>query len=236
MTFGTIRLKRWGAVCAIVLCAGLPLGAATTGFTIDTPTTEVLDYGSYHLGFRLFSNGGILTRMNFGVFKIVNLGVGWETDNVIGTQNIVVASPALYLKVKPFNGGMILPALAFGYDGQGYFWNKDARQFAQKEKGVFLVFGREYFIPGLELSFGANMNDFTTNKVYGFTSASLNIEDDFYFLTEYDNINNFPDARLNVGVRFFITPGVGIDLAARDIIGKDRTVERIIAINYIGKF
>ncbi len=228
--------KHCCVVGAILLSMALPLGATPTGFTIDTPTTEVLDYGSYHLGFRLFSDGGILTRMNFGVFKIVNLGIGWEVDKVIGAQNMVVGPPALYLKVKPFNGGMILPALALGYDGQGYFWNKDAREFTQKEKGIFVVMGREYFVPGLELSFGANMNDFTTNKVFGFTSASLNIEDDFYFLAEYDNVNNFPDARLNAGIRFFVAPAVGIDIAARDIVGAGRVVERVVAINYSGKF
>jgi hypothetical protein len=174
--------------------------------------------------------------MNFGVFKIVNLGLGWETDNVIGSQNAFVAPPALYLKVKPFNGGMILPALAFGYDGQGYLWNSTTKQFTDREKGVFVVFGREYFIPGLEINFGANMNDFTSNTVYGFASATLNIEDDFYVLGEYDNINYFPDARLNIGIRFFVVPGVGIDLAGRDIADRAQPAERVIIINYIGKF
>lgn len=224
------------AACAALLFLAGSLAAAPTGFVVDTPSTEVLNYGSYHLGFRLFSGGGILTRMNFGVFKIVNVGVGWETDNVIGVDNIAVAAPSLYLKVKPYDGGRVMPAFAFGYDGQGLFWNKDDRSFIQKEKGVFVVCGREYFVPGLELSLGANINDFSSNTVYAFTSATLNVEDDFYFLAEYDNINYFPHARLNLGVRFYVAEGVSIDVAGRDIVGEGRDVERIVAINYVGKF
>lgn len=229
-------LKRWCAVAATMLCLALPLGAVPTGFTIDTPTTELLDYGSYHLGFRLFSDGGVTTRMNFGVFKIVNLGIGWEVDHAIGTQNIAVASPALYMKVKAYNGGMVLPELAFGYDGQGNFWDKDTRTFAEKEKGVFMVLGHEYFVPGLELNLGANINDFTANSVRGFTSASFNVEDNFYFLAEYDNFGSSEGDRLNAGIRFFVAGGVSIDVAARDLIDENHIVERIVAINYIGKF
>jgi hypothetical protein len=196
----------------------------------------MLDYGAYDLNFRLFSGGGILTRLNFGVFKIVNLGFGWELANVIGTQDISVAPPALSVKIKPFSGGMILPSIAFGYDGQGYFYNKNTNDFTQKERGIFVLFGREFFFPGLELSFGANMNDFKTNTVYGFTNMNINIDDKLYLLAEYDNVNYFPTSRLNLGIRFFITNDLGIDLAGRDIGAADRQAERIVSIDYRGKF
>jgi hypothetical protein len=196
----------------------------------------MLDYGSYDLNFRFFSGGGVLTRLNFGVFKIVNLGLGWELANVIGTQDITVAPPTLSLKIKPFSGGLILPSIAFGYDGQGYFYNKNSNDFTQKERGVFLLFGRELFFPGLEMNFGVNMNDFRTNTVYGFTNLNIDIDDKLYFLAEYDNINYLPASRLNAGIRFFITSDLGIDLAGRDIGAADRKAERILSIAYRGKF
>jgi hypothetical protein len=129
-----------------------------------------------------------------------------------------------------------LPAFAIGYDSQGYFYDKDNHEFLQKEKGVFVALGHELFIPGFELNAGANMNDFSTNRVYGFAGMSLNVEDTFYFLGEYDNINYFPDARLNLGVRFAVTEDLHIDLAGRDIAAAGRSAERIIRINYLGKF
>src|SRR5450830_1798419 len=90
---------------------------AESTYVIDTPTTGMLDYGSYELNFRLFSGGGILTRMDFGVFRMVNLGLGWEVQKAIGSDNvsssdkISASPPALYVKVRPFEGGIVLPAL-----------------------------------------------------------------------------------------------------------------------------
>lgn len=205
-------------------------------YVIDTPTVGMLDYGGYDLNFRLFSDGGLLTRLNFGVFKVVNLGFGWELTKVIGTQDVTVGPPALYLKIKPYAGGMIMPAFAFGYDGQGYFYDKDENAFIQKEKGIFLVFGREFFFPGLEMNFGANMNDFKSGKVFGFLNMNFNIEGKLYFLAEYDNINYLPESRLNAGIRFFVTDYLNIDIAGRDIGASDRKTERILRIGYVSKF
>ena len=213
-----------------------PAAFAKPTSLIDTPTVGMLDYGSYDLGFRLFSDGGVLTRLDFGVFRIVNLGVGWEISDVVGNRTMVVGQPALYLKIKPFAGSMVLPAIAFGYDGQGYFYNTDKKEFEQKEKGVFVVLGREAFVPGLELNAGVNMNDFGTNSVHGFVNAGFSMEDTFSVIGEFDNIGDLPDARLNLGVRFSVTGNVSVDLAGRDICAADRSAERIIRVNYRGKF
>ena len=222
---------------ALCLMTGMPASVfSESTYVIDTPTTGMLDYGSYDLNFRLFRDGGILPRLNFGVFKIVNLGIGWELSRVIGDQNITVSPPALYLKIRPYAGGIYLPALAFGYDGQGYFFDKEKNEFLIKEKGVFVVLGREYMFPGLEFNVGANIYDFKTNTVYGFANFIFNMEDKFMFLCEYDGINYLPESRLNFGCRLSITDDLNIDLAGRDIGAAGRSAERILRINYLGRF
>jgi hypothetical protein len=228
-----------GALAAIIVLSmgvipALHASSEAT-YVIDTPTTGMLDYGAYDLNFRLFSEGGILTRLHFGVFKMVNLGFGWEVSRAIGTQNVTVSPPSLFLKIRPYAGGMVLPAFAFGYDGQGYFYDRDRSEYLQKEKGIFLEFGREVLLPGLVLNAGANMADFKNNTVFGFLNASFTIEEKFLFLAEYDNINYLPDSRLNAGFRLFVTDDLGVDVAARDI-GAGRTAERILRINYVGRF
>jgi hypothetical protein len=211
-------------------------GRAETTYVIDTPNMGMLDYGAYNLNFRLFKEGGILTRLDFGVFKIVNLGVGWEVNRAIGDQDVTVSPPALSLKIRPFAGDLILPAIAFGYDGQGYFYDKNTNKYLQPEKGVFLVIGREIIIPGLELNLGGNISDFKTNTVYGFVNTTFNIENKLMLLAEYDEINYLPQSKLNLGVRIAITDDLGIDLAGRDIGAAGRDAERIIRINYLGRF
>jgi hypothetical protein len=215
---------------------GVSRGNAETTCVIDTLNTGMLDYSAYDLNFRLYKDGGILTRLNFGVFKIVNLGVGWEVSRVIGDQNITVSPPALYLKIRPFAGDMLLPSIAFGYDGQGYFFDKDTNKFLQREKGIFFVVGRELFIPGLDLNLGADMSDFRTNTMYGFANLTFNVEDKLLLLTEYDDINYLPQSRLNIGLRMAIADNLSIDLTGRDIGAAGRNAERSVRINYSGKF
>lgn len=222
----------------IVIAAFFCISTASSEITdvVDTPAVGVLDYGCYNINFRLFSDGNILSRLHFGVFKIVNLGIGWEVDKIIGSQNAVVGPPSLYIKVKPFNGGMVLPAFAFGYDGQGYYYENESKSYLEKEKGVFLVFGREFFFPGFEFNAGANINDFKKNTVYGFFSLNINLENKVVFMGEYDRINYLPESRFNVGLRLFINSDLNIDLSVRDIGAAGRSAERIVRIGYTGKF
>jgi hypothetical protein len=204
---------------------------------IDSPTAGIHDYGAYNINFRMFTGGSVLSRMNFGVFKIVNLGFGWEMNQLVGNQNITVAPPALSIKIRPYPGGLFLPALALGYDGQGSYFNSDAGEFGQKARGVYIVLTRELLIPGFELSTGANMNDFKNDTVYGFASLNINLENVFIIMAEYDNIHYAPENRLNGGFRFALTEDLSVDVAGRDLSGSGPLAkERIIRINYTGRF
>ena len=113
------------------------------------------------------------------------------------------------------SGGEILPALVFGYDGQGYFYNTDTSTFAQREKGVFVAAGREILVPGMEATVGANIVDFKSNTVLAFNNISIDIENTLVFLIEYDNIHCTPDNRLNLGVQFAVADQLTIDMAGR---------------------
>ncbi len=157
-------------------------------------------------------------------------------NKVIGAENVVVGPPTLSLRIRPFSGDMTLPAVVIGYDGQGSFYDKDRSEFLQKERGIFLAFGRELLLPGLNVTAGVNMNDFKKNDVFGFLNVNAEVNDKFAFLAEYDSINYLPDSRLNLGVRFFVTRDLNVDLAARDIGAAGRTAERIIRVAYVGKF
>jgi hypothetical protein len=204
---------------------------------IDSPTAAVHDYGAYNINFRMFTGGSILSRMNFGVFKIVNLGFGWELQQLVGNQNVTVAPPTLSLKIRPYAGGIFLPALALGYDGQGSYYNSNTNDFAQKERGIYVVLTRELLMPGFELSTGANMNDFKSDTVYGFANLNINMENVFVIMAEYDNIHYQPENRLNGGLRFALTDDLSVDLAGRDLVGSGPMAkERIIRVNYTGRF
>jgi hypothetical protein len=215
---------------------------AVRTYVIDTPTYGLLSYSSYDFGFRCFSNGDVISNIDFGVFKSLNIGMSWELDKLIGYSNIKVAIPTLNVKLKIYEGSMVLPGIAIGYDGQGYFIDTSLKSgCVQKARGLYTVLGREIFFDGFILNVGANINDFSVVKVYGFINLMLPIfKEILYFITEYDNINYLPDARLNCGLKLSLSEYFDVDCIVRDCFGKDDATripnERILKLSYSGKF
>jgi hypothetical protein len=215
---------------------------ASEMYVIDSPTTKVLNYGSYDVSFRAFSDGGVHARLDFGVFKFLNLGVSWEMGQFLGNKEIKAAVPSISVKFRIYEGDMTWPGVALGYDGQGYFYNTAYDgDFRQRGKGLYIVAGRELFFEGLLLDFGLNMNDFSSPNLCAFINAMVPLyKESLFLLAEYDNISYFPEARLNLGVRFALTQSTDIDFVIRDCFGKkaDDKVpnERVFKISYTGKF
>jgi hypothetical protein len=227
---------------SLVLFASVSYSSPNRLYVMDTPTTNILNYGSYDANFRIFSGGGLQTRLNFGVLKMLNVGVSWELDNFIGNDQLKMAVPALSVKLRLYDGNMTWPGIALGYDGQGYFYNSDYDgDYLQRGKGIYLVVGREMFFEGLMIDAGLNMNDFSKTRIYGFVNAVIPLyQDSLFFMAEYDNINYFPEARINAGIRYALTDSIDLDFMMRDCWGKDAADkipnERVFKINYSGKF
>src|SRR5262249_46827136 len=139
---------------------------------------------------------------------------------------------------KAFDGNDYLPALALGYDKQGYLYKDYLRDYLQSEKGAYIVGSHEIFIPDLELHAGLNVNNFDNGgKVFGFFGSTVKIVSSFALMAEYDNIRNAPENRVNLGGRYWLTPYFNIDLAARNVgRGSGRGAERIVRLNYTGHF
>ncbi|MDR2251582.1 MAG: hypothetical protein LBD98_01915 [Endomicrobium sp.] len=232
--------KILGAFVAVLGCVSFLYANKT--YVIDTPTTGILSYGSYSADFWCFSYGNVISEINFGVFKPLDLGVSWELDKFIGDENIKAVVPALHVKLRLYGGSMTLPGFAFGYDGQGIFINGDYNGgYMQRCKGMYFVTGREFFIEGLMFNLGINMNDFSKPKIYWFSNATVPLYKEFVsFMLEYDNVNYFPDARLNCGLKFSVTEYLDIDCILRDCWGKKDVGgvpnERTLKISYLGKF
>ena len=214
--------------------------AANITYLVDTPTYSILDYGSYDIQFRVFSGGGVLTKLNVGIFKVLNIGVSWELGGLIGADDVTVALPALQVKLNVYSGSEKLPGFAIGYDGQGFFYNKDDEDFVQKGKGAYIVFGKELFFPRLNFNAGINVNDFKDPRLLGFISTHYEIiEEALMVMLEYDNLGQGKDARLNGGFRVWITENFDLDFILRNFTTTDKEkngCERILKISYQSRF
>jgi hypothetical protein len=215
---------------------------------VDTPTAEVIDYYATQMNFRFYANGGILSRVGFGVFKGLNIGFSLDVDKLVGTSNPELRQPALNLKYRLFDGAQQIPAIAIGYDGQGYNYNSSTSSYLEKEKGLYLVFSMETVAKGLEFHIGTNVNFVKEDnkdkaKGYGFIGFDYTIETNEYkmcsFMFEYDNLfQSYKENRFNAAIRMFPAPNLSIDLAARNIVSPkpDVASERLLKVSYQGKF
>lgn len=216
--------------------AGRPApGAEALLDVVDVPTAEVVRYGSYDVNFRFYSEGGILSRLVFGVFRSLNLGGSWDLRRLIGSAGATPVRPRAFVKWRVFDGGPSVPAVAIGFDDQGFLYDEAVRQYRHREKGLFLCGTQEIFLPELELHGGVNMYDFERGKVFGFMGGSWRVGKAFTLLAEYDNLRVFKDQRVNVGLRYQMAPPVEVEITGRDL-GHPSIRERILRIRYRGSF
>ncbi len=203
---------------------------------IDVPTAEVLDRYGFDSSFRFYSDGGMLAKTHFGVFPRLNVGFGLDVDGFVGNDAIDLHKPTLNVRYRFFDGQRNLPALALGYDGQGFFYNKETDKYDQREKGLYLAGSGEIIVPDLSLHAGINVYDFSNDHVYGFMGLRYLYRDMVSFNAEWDNIRVGRDSRLNAGFGWWITPSFSVEFAARDLGAASRDPERIVRLVYTGGF
>jgi len=216
------------------------LSAAEVVDLIDTPTPEITGQGGYNVNFRFYSmetdggsnKNGLLVGLFFGVLEHMNLGVYLDTENIIGNNDIKLRRPRLFVKFRLFSGTVHLPAIGVGYDDQGYGEYEDGK-YEQREKGFFIVLCKENFLPNLEVSVGVNGYDFDRFRVRGFVSFFSKMYENVIPMLEFDNLGGGRENRINVGIRYFITPSLNIEIDGRDI---GHEFDRIFRIGYMSAF
>ena len=212
---------------------------------IDIPTSGIIDYYGFNFKTRFYTQGGVLTYLNFGVMERLNLGASFMIDSLIGANSPVrMRRPEMHVKFRFYDGGIYLPSLALGYDGQGYYYDRDLKKYMEKGKGLYLVGSREVLFPGFIGSAGFNIPDFDDNYLFAFLGISYTIEDKLALLAEYDNLfHSDSKERFNIGSRIYITPSFNLDIAIRELGSNDkfsngwsRKPERIIQLKYNTSF
>ncbi|MCX7956665.1 MAG: hypothetical protein N2643_02065 [Endomicrobia bacterium] len=200
---------------------------------INTPTSDIIDYGVGSLFLRMYSNGGIITRFVFAPFNRLNFGGTIDICEVIGFQTPKLKEPTFYFKWRIFDGSKYLPALALGYDGQPYSFISNSLP----AKGLFLVFSYNIGLQGLFWDFGVNFTEYMQdNELFAFTSLRILIEDIVGFTIEYENIPRAIITQLNCKLTFVLTKIVWVDFIFNKLNSDDNHIERQIKVTYLYRF
>lgn len=208
---------------------------------IDTPTADLVDHYGYNVNFRFGKAGDLQAKTAFGVFPRFNIGFGLDSENTIGVGKVEFNRPTINGKFRIFDGKQMLPALALGYDGQGYVYNDQIDKYEQREMGLYLVGTKEIFAPNLMFNLGGNIYDFHHgDSATAFTSLTYTYAQTLGFLLEYHYLTDYNKRRLNFGLRYYVTPVFTVDFCGRDIpkgVGtSSRETERIVRLGYTGSF
>lgn len=208
---------------------------------IDVPTADVVDHYGYHVSFRFGKEGGLQNKTSFGVFQRLNIGFGLDGEKVIGTRDARMNTPTFQMKFRPFDGKGLLPALAIGYDGQGYIFNQTTDEYEQREKGFFLVGTSEVFFPNFLFTIGVSEDDFNDGKAAnGFTGFTYGYEGIIRLLFEWDNFSDYRNRRINYGLQYFVTPVFSVDAIGRNVPefygSRERETERVLRLSFTGSF
>ena len=217
---------------------------STETMVIDVPTAEVFDRYQASFLTRVYEHGTVMESIDFGVYPRLNIGVSVAVDNWIGSSHSVkVLDPDFQAKWKVYDGSLYLPAIAVGYDGRryGYGYDKNTRKYVRSKKyldnrkGGYVTLTREIFVPGLTLTGGINFSDFDWDELYMFTGLYYKILPQVNLLSEWDNIRNIRDSRLNLGARFYLHPSLALDALFRRV-GRGDENERVLQLRYVTTF
>ena len=246
-----MKLTRLLAVLLAVCAAPLAMAAdgdpiSTETMVIDVPTAEVFDRYQASFLTRVYEHGTVMESIDFGVYPRINIGVSLAIDNWIGSSHSVkVLNPDFQAKWKVYDGNLYLPAIAIGYDGRRYGYGYDehtrkyvghsSKHYLDDRKGGYVSLTREIFTPGLALTGGLNMSDFDFDDLYMFTGLYYKILPQVNLLTEWDNIRNIRDSRLNMGARFYLHPSLALDALFRRV-GRGQESERVLQLRYVTTF
>src|SRR6185369_3617664 len=105
---------------------------------VQAPTAYVLLNGGYDFVTQVYNNGGIFVRANVGFKDFLMVGFSANATNVIGQGTILIQTPKLSVKLKPFDQTTAPFALAVGWDNRGYGVLNGAGEFVPgTQKGFY---------------------------------------------------------------------------------------------------
>lgn len=203
---------------------------------IDAPTAEALGRGAYDLGVLFYPDGGLLAGVEIGLFDRFALGVTYGGLGIVGTGSPVwnprVEFNARY-QIAPET--LALPALAVGFDSQGYgVWDDALDRYQVKSKGFYVVGSRNWSLlgrfalhGGLNYSLEGKDGRRRHNPSFFFGSEKT-LGRDLNLMGEYDaTLNDGTDrmkhGRLNFAAQWTYAERLRLQFDARNLLRSEET-------------
>jgi len=234
------------SIASVLVFVGLTSGAFPQQMEVeprqivDCPTAGLLPRGSFDIDMRIFPGGGILAGISIGLMDRFLVGFSFGGQNVIGNRKIDW-NPRVEFRAKYrlFEEGLSFPAIAIGFDSQGYAaadslgeyrtYIRERKRYAIKSKGFYLAMSKNYsFLGGFGIHGGIYYSLERADgdrDISGYIGFDKSLNRELSLLAEYDlALNDNEDnsivsgkGYLNAGVRWTFASRLNLELDFKDI-------------------
>jgi hypothetical protein len=222
---------------------------------VDKPTAGLLKRGSYSVSSNFFQRGGMLIGITVGIFEPFTFGISYGGTGIIGKDSINMNPiPGVNAKLRLIGEGILMPALAVGFDSQGkepYLGADSLKRYTIKSPGVYVTASKNYaFLGNLSIHGGLNKSLETGDgdgDLNMFVGVEKSLSSDISIMLEYDfgaNDNHGHalgkgNGYLNFGFRWSWGKGLVVGFDLKNITKNQDNVNvgnRTLQIDYIGEF
>jgi opacity protein-like surface antigen len=220
------------AVIMLALASTAAAAQARNIELIDVPTANTMIKGEVRVDIKMYPGGGILSRLYVGLFDKLMIGGAFNVRNIIGEGSVTFDLPPQFLgKIRITDDEGAVPAIAVGYEGQGYM--------DVPAKGAFLSLTKEVNAGIImQLTGTVYTSNFTHfgQDINAGAGAAFAVTREFVLSAEYDGIIGKEHGHINLGAGYFFDP-IEIDMGIKyGTGGQTDRLARILKILYISYF
>jgi hypothetical protein len=224
-------------------------------YLVDSPTAGIMPRGTYAVDLRMEPEGGLLAGVSVGLMSRLFLGVSYGGQGIVG-HGTPDWNPRVefHIRYRLLDETGITPALALGFDSQGYGPYREDR-YRIKSKGFYGVLSKAFqTFAGITTSLHAGGN--YSLEIAGddkipslFCGLQQSINPEIEVVAEYETAWNDDTQRpefgqghgyANAGVRWFFADRLSFQVDFRNLSGNgtgmEAKVNRTLQITFLQFF
>ncbi|MFZ1947111.1 MAG: hypothetical protein WAW06_06160 [bacterium] len=237
---GPLRLAGSALVAVAVIWGWVaPAACGEPLRIVDFPTAGLYARGEYGFDMDLYSDGGLLFGVGVGIARFVSFGASYGGLKFIGSGDPDMnPRPEVNVRVRLLEEDVAVPAVAVGFDSQGYgkFFDTEGMEerYLVKSRGIYAVASKNWDLLGAFSLHGGvsySLENDVDNDPTVFVGAIKALGQAAEFAAEFDlgaNDDKGPAALvqrwgyLNASVSWYVNENFLLAFKVRDIAAEDR--------------
>ncbi len=218
---------------------------------IDLPTAGILEKGFVGVTMDVLPNGGVISKLEVGVFENFSFGISFGGMNIIGTGPVTWDKlPGVNIRARLLDETQSMPALTIGFDSQGkgkYFDNLN--RYEIKSPGFYLAAAKNFDFLGYlsvhgVINYSLERKDGDKDLDFG-VGVEKTLGKRISLMAEYDFATNDNTGKalgngngyLNFGLRWSVGQGFTVGLDLRNMLENKKInsnkADRGIFVEYV---